>query len=340
MQETILILGARGRFGLATAKAFAESGWHVLAQMRPGGSVPEEVRNDTRIHWLAAELHDTEALAYAARAQAQQGKVAVVVHALNPAYTNQAWKAQVLPMTDATLALCRVLNATLMLPGNIYNFGADMPALLTESTPQVARTIKGQIRVAMEDQIRRSGVRSIVIRAGDFFGAGRGTWFDQAIVKGLANGVFTYPGALDVATAWAYLPDLAHTFVAVANKREHTPQFEVLHFAGFTINARQWLEVLTPLALAQGWIKSEAGLRYKRLPWAIIRLVTWVVPTYAALVEMQYLWDRPHGLGNDKLRALIGAEPHTALADAAAAALRDLGMMDRHQVRLVRDLSC
>jgi nucleoside-diphosphate-sugar epimerase len=324
MQETVLILGARGRFGLATAQAFADAGWHVLAQIRVGGKVPQQAQGDTRIHWLEAELHDTAALAQAARAQAAQQEVAVVVHALNPAYTNQAWKAQVLPMTDAALALCKTLNATLMVPGNIYNFGVEMPKQLTEDTPQAARTIKGQIRIAMEEHIRRSGVRSIVIRAGDFFGAGKGTWFDQAIVKDLAKGVFTYPAALDVPTAWAYLPDLGRTFVAVANQRAQTKPFEVLHFAGYSITARQWMDVLNPWANAHGWIKSGAGLGYKRLPWALIRLGGLFVPTWASLAEMRYLWDTPHALANDKLTALIGAEPHTALADAAIAAMEGL----------------
>jgi nucleoside-diphosphate-sugar epimerase len=324
MQETVLILGARGRFGLATAQAFADAGWHVLAHMRVGGTVPQQAQGDARIHWLEADVHDAAALAQAARAQAPQHEVAVVVHALNPAYTNQAWKAQVLPMTDAALALCKALNATLMLPGNIYNFGVDMPAKLTEDSPQAARTIKGQIRIAMEEHIRRSGVRSIVIRAGDFFGAGKGTWFDQAIVKDLAKGFFTYPGTPDVATAWAYLPDLGRTFVALANKRAQTKPFEVFHFAGYSITARQWMDVLNPWSQTRGWTKPGEGLRYKRLPWALIRLGGMFVPTWAALAEMGYLWDTPHALANDKLIALIGAEPHTALADAAKAAMEGL----------------
>jgi nucleoside-diphosphate-sugar epimerase len=249
----------------------------------------------------------------------------VVVHALNPAYTNAAWKTQVLPMTEAALQLCKALDATLMLPGNIYNFGAAMPAVLVEDTPQAAQTTKGQIRIAMEAHIRRSGVRSIVIRAGDFFGSGQGTWFDQAIVKDIAKGVFTFPGALDVPTAWAYLPDLARSFVAVAERRQQLKPFAVLHFAGYSITARQWLEVLTPLARAQGWVGERASLRFKRLPWAIIRLGAWVVPTWAALAEMRYLWDTPHALDNRTLVALIGAEPHTPLDRAARDALSALG---------------
>jgi nucleoside-diphosphate-sugar epimerase len=327
MQETVLILGARGRFGLACARAFANAGWQVLAHMRPGAQVPPAVQGDARIRWLDIDVHDTPALAQVAREQAGAAGVAVVVQALNPVYTNRAWKQQALPMTGAALDLCRALRATLMLPGNIYNFGRTMPTLLQEDTPQAAQTVKGRIRIGMEEQIRRSGVRSVVVRAGDFFGGGQGTWFDQAVVKDIAKGVFTYPGPLDVATAWAYLPDLARTFVALANQRARLQSFEVLHFAGYSIPARHWLEVLTPLARAQGWVQADGSLRFKRLPWPIIRLAALVLPSWAALVEMRYLWDTPHALDNRKLTALIGAEPHTPLAFAAAVALQDLGLL-------------
>jgi nucleoside-diphosphate-sugar epimerase len=266
------------------------------------------------------DLYDTASLA-----QAAAGAV-VVVHALNPAYTHKAWQAQVLPITEAATEVARALGATLMVPGNVYNFGASMPAILREDTPQVARTIKGQIRIGMEAQLQRSGVRTVVIRAGDFFGSGKGTWFDQVIVKDLHKGAFTYPGDKDTATAWAYLPDLARAFVAVAAKRAQLPAFEVLHFAGHSVTGQQWLDVLTPLAKSQGWVRQGAPLRFAAMPWPLIRLGALLVPTWEALAEMRYLWRTPHVLANDKLLALLGSEPHTPLAHAAQTALVDLGL--------------
>jgi len=322
MQSTVLILGARGRFGLATARAFADAGWRVLAQMRPGADVPAQAAGDARVQWLAMDLHDTAALVSAA-----QG-ASVVVHAINPPYTHAAWKAQAQPLLDASIAVTRALGATLMIPGNVYNFGDGMPSVLQETTPQTARTVKGQIRVSMEAQLAHSGVRSIVIRAGDFFGSGKGTWFDQAIVRDIRKGVFTYPGKRDVATAWAYLPDLARTFVLVAAQREKLPPFEVLHFAGSSITGQQWLDALSPIAVQQGWVKPGASLKFTGMPWPLIRLGALLVPTWAALVEMRYLWDTPHILANEKLVALIGPEPHTPLEKAASAALADLGLLN------------
>jgi nucleoside-diphosphate-sugar epimerase len=327
MKETVLILGARGRFGLAAARAFCDAGWHVVCQIRPGAGLPAGMADDARLRWVGIDLHDVRAVTAAANG------AAVVVHALNPAYTNKAWQSQVLPAMDSAIAIARALHATLMLPGNVYNFGANMPGVLREDTQQTARTVKGQIRVAMEQRLQRvakgdaGAVRGVVIRAGDFFGSGRGTWFDTTLAKNVGKGVFTYPGPREVATPWAYLPDLARTFVAVAAQRERLQPFEVFHFAGHQITGQQWVDALAQVARAQGWVKPGGDIKFSALPWPFIRLGALVNPTWRALMEMRYLWETPHALDNTKLTTLIGPEPHTALAQATRLALVDLGLM-------------
>jgi alanine dehydrogenase len=76
----------------------------------------------------------------------------VVVHALNPPYT--AWEAQAMPLLDAGLRIAGQLQALLMLPGNVYNFGDGMPPLLTPDTPEQPTTTKGRQRCAMEAELR------------------------------------------------------------------------------------------------------------------------------------------------------------------------------------------
>lgn len=49
--STVLVLGARGRFGLAATRAFAAAGWRVFAQIRPGASGPA----NPGVTWLAAQ---------------------------------------------------------------------------------------------------------------------------------------------------------------------------------------------------------------------------------------------------------------------------------------------
>jgi nucleoside-diphosphate-sugar epimerase len=322
--STVLILGARGRFGQAAARAFARAGWQVLGQVRPGAQGPAIAG----VHWLALQPSDTAALANAARG------AAVVVNGLNPVYTHKAWRAEAPALLESAIRISQVLGATLMMPGNVYNFGEAMPALLREDTAQAATGFKGRIRMAMEQRLQAAtqdgSLRAVVIRAGDFFGSGTGSWLDQAVAKDLTRGRVTWPGPLDVATPWAYLPDLANTFVKVAQQRSWLDAFARLHFAGHTVTGQQWVEALTSVAWEQGWLPAERALRVSRMPWPLLRVVGLVVPTFAALAQMRYLWRTPHRLHNQNLCALIGEEPRTMFDDAVRQSLHDLGLLARH----------
>lgn len=319
--STVLVLGASGRLGAACTKAFAGAGWQVIAQTRKAAITPLPqgvsalVTGDTPIDQFTSKLQNID----------------VVLHAMSPAYTNAAWTAQVPAMMTSAIATAKSLNAYLMFPGNVYNFGSSMPKLLDESTPQNPTTVKGRLRVdverALQQATQTSALRAIVIRAGDFFGSGSGSMFDQVTVSKIKKGTFTHSGPLDLATPWAYLPDLAQTFVAVAQQRQQLPKFEVLHFAGHLLSSRDWLSVLQPLAEANDWVTDGQALKAAALPWPVMRVIALFNPTLASVVEMRYLQSTPHALDNTRLRKLMGTEPHTPLAKAAASALTDLGFI-------------
>jgi nucleoside-diphosphate-sugar epimerase len=319
--RTVLVLGANGRFGRAAVLAFAAAGWQVLAQLRraPRAPLPAGVRV------LLGDALDVATLARTA-----QG-AQIVVNGLNPLYTE--WAEKLPPQTAAVLALARALGATLMLPGNVYNFGNQLPALLTEATPFAATHPKAAQRMAVEaalaDAAGLHGVRSIVIRAGDFLGD-TGTWADLGLLKGLGDrlargrpGHFVYPGPADLAHAWAWLPDLAATFERVAALQLAQPgrlaPHTVLHFEGHTLTGGQ----------LQQAIEAALGQRLQRraFPWWALRLASPFAPMLRALLQMRYLWQRPHQLDGHALAALLAAQgplPHTPLPLLARALLAQL----------------
>jgi nucleoside-diphosphate-sugar epimerase len=308
MANSVLILGASGRLGQVLVQAYAQAGWVVQAQLR--GATPRAGAGTVK--WLRMGLEAPRALAEAA------GQADVVVHAVNPPYT--AWQAQALPLLRAAIATARELNALLMFPGNVYNFGAGMPERLEESTPQQPSSRKGRIRVRMEEALReaaRAGLRTALIRAGDFFGGpGRGSWFDLVIAKSLQQGKVVYPGRTDVVHAWAYLPDLARTFTLVAAQRAMLAPYEVLHFPGHAVDGEWFLRGIERAARRAGVLGEGLPLKRAHLPWGLLRMGGLVVPMWRELAEMRYLWDVPHRLSGERLSALIGAVPSTPLEQA------------------------
>jgi len=247
--RTVLVLGANGRLGAAAVRAFTHADWRVLAQVRraPAAALPRGAEA------LAMPMSDPHALAAAATG------ASVVLYAVNSPCTR--WGSDALPLLRQGLQASRRLPALFMLPGNIYSFGEAMPALLQESTPEAPSTANGRVRSQMEAELLAAtahGQRSVVLRAGDFFGAGTGSWLDQLVAKDLARGRLAYPGPLDRPHAWAYLPDLARAFVAVAaadfvagaavgpaagtaSNAAQTPSLRKLHFAGHTLTGAQLL---------------------------------------------------------------------------------------------------
>lgn len=313
---TVLVLGANGRFGHTAVQAFAAAGWQVRAQMRRAPAAPLPAAAAA----VTIPLAETEALARAAAG------VQVVVHAVNPPYTD--WERQMLPLARLGMDLAQRLGARFMLPGNVYNFGAAMPARLTEHTPERPTTSKGRLRVELEAEMAAraaQGLRSVVVRGGDFFGAGTGSWLDLAIVKDLARGKLVYPGPADLPHAWAYLPDFARAFVAVAG-HDDLPPFTRLHFAGHTLTGRELLDAVERAVDALG-ARPTRGLVRGTMPWRTMRVLGWFSPMLHAVVEMSYLWRVPHALDGHTLQAAVGALPATPIDEALHAALRDLGFV-------------
>jgi nucleoside-diphosphate-sugar epimerase len=313
--RTVLVLGSAGRFGAAAVHAFAAAGWRVVAQARRAPArLPDGARH------VGADLRDLDTLASAAAG------ARVVVHAVNPLYTR--WEAEALPLARRGMDVAERLGARFLLPGNVYGYGAGMPPLLRPETPERPTTRKGEIRRDLEAELDSRAaagrLRSVVVRAGDFFGGGTGSWLDLAIVKSIARGRLVYPGPLDRDHAWAYLPDLARACVAVA-AHDDLPPAARLHFAGHTLNGAEMLAALERAAVAVGITPPSRGWRHGTMPWALLRVGGLVVPMWREIAAMRYLWDVPHALDGTVLAEVVGDVPHTPLDVALEAALRALG---------------
>ena len=308
MSARVLVLGAAGRLGHKAAEAFRDAGWTVASLVRPGSAARAPAGTDV------VELH---ALDHAAVCTAARG-ADVILHALNPLYTD--WSRQALPLAYSAISAAETTGATLLFPGNLYNYGSPLPPVIDENTPMRPSSHKGQLRVAIEDRIAEAaerGVRTIIVRAGDFYGGGHGSWFDLVLAKEAGCGRITYPGPLDVAHEWAYLPDFASTLLRVAAIRETLPQFASFGFPGHAVTGHEFTA-----AIARA---MRGKLEIKRMTWWLIHALRPVVPLCRELSEISYFWNDSHRIDSAKLEAAIGAIPRTPLDLAVARALQDIG---------------
>lgn len=282
MSNKVLILGPSGRFGRHAAEAFWNAGWQVTLFDRQTDSLDDKAMNAD-----------------------------VIVNGWNPPYNK--WLTELPKQTQSIIAAARKSGATVLIPGNIYGYGDTSPSLLTATTPKAARNPLGRVRNQMEEAFRSAGVRTIVVRAGDFIDTqASGNWFDKIIAANLGKGRVVSPGDIDALHSWAYLPDLGRAAVALAERRQALDPFQEVLFPGFTLSIRDMATLLETL--------TGQRLTIKRLNWLPIQLARPFWPLAGGLLEVRYLWSMPHRLDEaDMTRLLPGfraTDPLTGLAHA------------------------
>jgi nucleoside-diphosphate-sugar epimerase len=308
LSSRILVLGAAGRFGHAAAAAFRDAGWTVASLVRPGSA--------------ARAPADTEPVELDARDHAGVSAAArgadVVLHALNPIYTE--WSKLALPLAYSAITAAETAGATLLFPGNLYNYGSVLPGVIDETTPMHPSSRKGRLRVAIEERMAEAadrGMRVIILRAGDFYGGGgSGSWLDLVITKDIRRNALTYPGLLEVAHEWAYLPDVVAATVRLAGIRATLRPFETFGFPGHSVTGR---EFTTAIARA-----TTRKLAVKPMTWWLIHALRPIIPLCRELSEIAYLWDEPHRIDGSKLTSALGDIKHTRFDIAVARALAEL----------------
>jgi nucleoside-diphosphate-sugar epimerase len=286
MPNTVLILGATGRFGRNTADAFAQAGWSVR-------------RFDRKTDDLANAANGAD----------------VIVAGWNPQYHH--WATQV-PGLHAQIRKAALDNdATVILPGNVYVFGPQAPSPWSENTPHLAENPLALIRRDMEESYRREGVKTILLRAGDYLDTkASGNWFDQIIAKPLKKGRISFPGAPDAPHAWAYLPDLARAVVLLAEKRQALARFEDIPFPGYTLSGNQMAK-----AIAES---IGRPVRLRKMSWLPLHLARPFMPMAKHLFEMRYLWSLPHALSGEKFEQQLPDFKATPIQEALDVATRPL----------------
>lgn len=314
MKKTALVLGATGGIGGEVARLLVARGWNVKALHR---DPQRAAKSGDGMQWLAGDAMNRDDVVSAA-----QG-TQLIVHAVNPpGYRN--WGALVVPMIDNSIAAARASGARILLPGTVYNYGPDAFPIIDEESPQRPVTRKGAIRVELETRLQAAaadGVRTLIVRAGDFFGPKVGnSWFSQGLVKpGKPLTAISYPGSAGVGHQWAYLPDVAETMVCLVEKEDQLETFARFQMEG------HWDADGTQMVAAIAHAARKPELKASAFPWWLLALASPFVAVFRELREMRYLWQHPVQMSNKRLVQLLGAEPRTPLDVAVKRTLAGLG---------------
>lgn len=287
MTQTVLILGASGKIGRHSAKAFAAAGWQVRLFDRQ--------RDDMMQAATGAD---------------------VIVNGMNPpAYHD--WDNIIPKMTKDVIAAAKASGATVIIPGNVYHFG-DQPGTWSETTVPRPVCRKGQIRLDMERTYAASGVQTIVLRGGNFIDPDADDCVMSVMyLRQIKSGRIVLAGPADVRQAMCYLPDWARAAAALADMRAELSAFEDIPFPGYGLTGT---DIKAALSAHLG-----RPLKFAHFPWWLMSAAAPFWELAREMKEMRYLWNTDHVLCRARFDALLpgfeSTDVQTALASALPAGL-------------------
>ncbi|WP_376096470.1 NAD-dependent epimerase/dehydratase family protein [Roseomonas sp. CCTCC AB2023176] len=300
MSETkmALVTGATGGVGGEVAEALLRHGWRVRGLARD----PARARRNgpAGVEWVAGDAMDRAAVTAAAEG------ATVLFHGANPpGYRN--WRGLAIPMLANAIAAAEAAGARLIFPGSVYPYGPDAGDVVAEDAPHHPRTRKGAIRAEMEAMLATGAARSLIVRAGDFFGPrAPSSWVTKLMMRdGKPVKSVQTPEVPGIVHAWAYLPDLAETIARLADREASLEPAARFHFGGHALQGRAMAEAVSRVLPGAPPVRA--------FPWWQVYVAAPFDTFCREVLEMRNLWTDSLRLDNTRLVALLGEEPHTPL---------------------------
>ncbi|MHA2170794.1 MAG: NmrA family NAD(P)-binding protein [Candidatus Kariarchaeaceae archaeon] len=301
MIETAIVLGATGGIGKAVTDAliFRNINTKILvrSQKKYLSLYPDE-KLPGRVSVVEGELDSNLALATALE------YADTVFVCFNTSFRHWSKK---MPKWIARVAdLSAALQARIIFPGNIYNFGATDALRITEEHPQDAHTRKGQLRIALEQRLIRSaleGASLTILRFPDFFG--------PAVTTHPVSSVF-HSALSQKRCSWYGDPYNQHEFISTIDAGEVMVQAAlepkaadtVLHVGGYeSITAHEFIK------LVYEEVHSDLSNHYTIIPEWKLRLTGLLKRDISELSEMLYLYRGSMILDSSKYEQIVGPRP-------------------------------
>jgi uncharacterized protein YbjT (DUF2867 family) len=279
MPQNILILGASGKFGRHAHASLKNAGHNIRCFQRDSGDLNADV------DWAD-----------------------IVVSGWHPSDYSE-WKRETPKITNTLINALHGKGKRLIVAGNIYIYGSSSGTPWDANSPQLATNPLGKLRIQMEHALKNADFPCTIIRCGEFLDTeNSGNWFDKIMISKLDKGVFHYPGPEMVTHSWAYLPDVGNIVAHLVEENEKMPKFLDIPFSGYTLTAQDWCRSVS--------MYLQRPVRYKKMSWTPIYLLSPFWPMARGLIEMGYLWSLPHSLDGTDLRQRLPDFKPTPLMDA------------------------
>ncbi len=303
MIENACVLGATGGIGKAVVDALISRNIPTKILVRdqekyislyPDGELPG------RVSVIQGELDSNQSLAMALE------HCDTVFPCYNTKYQN--WSKDMTRWTSNVADLSAALQAKIVFPGNVYNFGhaSDSELRINEEHPQNAHTELGQLRIAFEQRFARAaleGASLTILRLPDVYGP---AVFTRSIVSVFESALKNKP------CSWYGNPHILHDFISTIDAGEAMVRAAlepraadtVLHVPGPSpITAHEWISLVYRLA------GSNIQKIYKITPKWFLKIIGLFDKQVSKFADTLYLFEESHIMDGSKYEQIVGPSP-------------------------------
>jgi len=314
-----LVLGATGGIGYAITNSLLARHWPVTILVRNQAKAAALFADNSRLTIVEGDAQDAEKI------NSLAGSADFIVHAINYPYHQWFGRMESVtrhvieaakPSPNRTLA-GRTLPgpATIVFPGNVYNFGNTRQPIRPDSHPAPC-TRKGQLRVELEAMLEQAAdagqCRVLTVRLPDFWGPNVLNEGIRPVFLGALTGK-PMPWLLnaDIPHQFVYTPDAGEVTVRLMEqqwterltKPGNVSAYRIWNYGGTTVSSmRDWFSQITQVT------GNPSSVRvYPRWLFSVLGLVN---PVMREVKEMLYLYKNTIRLDDhDTLAALPDFRP-------------------------------
>jgi len=312
-RELHVVLGA-GQVGPVLAQQLVAHGHRVRMVSR---STPVLAG----VQWARGDITDP-----VFAAEVMRGARAVY-HCANPMRYDR-WEELLPPLTRAVQRAAAQTGAHLVVLDNLYMYGLPASGVISESSPEMPCSKKGELRARLAGELRaahaRGELRLSIGRASDFLGprAARSVTFSPAFFASVARGLPAFAlGDPDQPHSYAYIPDVAEGLRVLGAQASPQGQTWLLPHA--------WHGSSRELARLFGEA-AERPARMWRVPDGLIRLLARLGGELSGVPEMLYQWHAPFTVDDARFRSAFAVSA-TPIAAAVRATWQSYGLAPRAQ---------
>jgi nucleoside-diphosphate-sugar epimerase len=287
-----LVLGSTGSLGSAIVNELTASGKPVRALVRSPTKVGKVFASPDKVDLVEGSVEDTRTLE-----KAFDG-IELFHNCINAPYSQWSTLPEIHSrITDAASKA----KARMVFPGNVYIYGHTGTEKVREDHPRNPCSVKGRIRLGLEDTFMRlsrdGAVPCVVVRFPDYYGPNAASVADGIFTSALTNKKARWPGSLDAMHEFIFISDAAKAMVAAAERPDAAGQdFNVP--GPEPIRVRDWIDIVFEQAGFEPKMTGTSG--------TMVRLVGLFNGTARAFAEMQYLTEEPLILDGSKFSNFFG----------------------------------